>query len=58
MATTETYVEVVRDLEAAGLVTVAEDGAVDIVPHDLDSVVAIIKQLGAAHRARNPREET
>ena len=52
MTTTDgkTYVEVVRDLFDDGKVTIAEDGAVEIVPTDMGSVLAVLKKLGAARR--------
>ena len=41
---------VVDELLDAGLVTIAEDGALEIVPHDEETVVALVKRLGAARR--------
>ena len=45
------YIETVRALEAKGQVTIAEGGVVEVVPNDLDSVLAILKTLDAAHPA-------
>jgi hypothetical protein len=46
----ERYIQTVATLGDDGQVMIAEDGAVEIVPTDIESVLAILNRLGSARR--------